>query len=286
MLRLMIACVLGLVGMNRCCGENLDDGIYPVASEGTLVSLAGGGEARLGKRRNSTWDKAAMKSRSNDNTRFAVELHEFKSAEGDDPATVVLVIDGVAMPFHSRIQPADGPATLVFNVDGEEASRRVATKLKVQPVLRKHPGHRVILTLTPDKESYKIGDSVSLKVGIRNIGDVPILFQKGGKQRGPRDNQFRFIAHGGAGMGKAVADTGDPDNHGGLSSLRMLKPGETIEDTVALDKWFTFSAPDTYRVTGVFELELSEMPDRWLRRVIWEELVAGECLVKVEAKQQ
>jgi hypothetical protein len=140
--------------------------------------------------------------------------------------------------------------------------------------------------LTPDKESYRPGEPVTLAVDICNVGDVPILFQMGGKQRGARNNQFRFLAYGAAGSGKAVPDTGDPWHHGGLCSLRLLAPGESIRETVGLDKWFRFTEPDTYRITGMFELELSHMPERFLRTTIWDDLAVGECLIKVVGRDK
>src|SRR5262249_42107916 len=128
--------------------------------------------------------------------------------------------------------------------------------------------------------------AIKLTVEICNVGDQPILFRMGGQQRGARNNQFRFLAYAGAGSGNAVSDTGNPIHFGGLSSLRPLKPGESVRETVELERWFKFSQPDTYRITGLFELELHDMPDRVTSTTIWEDLATGECFIKVVANDK
>jgi hypothetical protein len=285
MRRWITAVILAFLAATFAPAAEIADGIYPVASAGGHdVKLSGGDWVALGSRRTGTWERAEVRSTSSDNSRFDVILRNVdKAVDRGEPATIVLVVNGVGMASHGQSHSADGTIDLSFTLHGEDEARKVAAVLKTEPVLRKHPGHRVVLRLTPDKESYRPGEPVPLAVDIFNVGDVAILFQNGGKQRGARNNQFRFMAYAGYGAGKAVPDTGNPWNHGGLSTLRPLKPGESERITVGLDKWFTFTTPDTYRVTGLFELELHHMPERSLRATIWEELVVGECLIKVEA---
>src|SRR5262249_62247593 len=105
----------------------------------------------------------------------------------------------------------------------------------------------------------------------------------GGQQRGPRHNQFRFLAQHGHGTGKAVPDTGDPNNFGGKSWRVDLKPGEVFTKTVDLGRWFTFDDPDTYRITGMYSFEVHE-PDRY--QAIWDDLAVGQCFVRVVAKNR
>lgn len=104
----------------------------------------------------------------------------------------------------------------------------------------------------------------------------------GGKRRGSRDNQYRFLAYRGSGEGKAVPDTGDPTHHGGLGGVRTLEPGKSFTSIVALDKWFQFDAPDTYRITGIFELEFHEPGSQ--HNPIWNDFTAGDRLVRVVPK--
>jgi hypothetical protein len=269
---------------NLVRAEELADGIYPIGGNVRHVKLSGGDWVGVGTMRTSTWERAEMRSVANDNLRFVIHLFNVdKAVEKGEPATVVLVVNDVALPFHSRVEHADGKLDLAFTIEGAGDVRKIADVLKVEPIPRKHPGHRVVLKLTPDKESYRPGEAVTLTVDICNVGDKAILFQMGGKQRGTRNNQFRFLCYCGAGSGKAVADTGNPWHHGGLCTMKPLAPGESVRETVALDKWFTFAEPDTYRVTGLYEMEMSEMPERFLRKTIWDELAVGECMIKVVA---
>jgi len=76
-------------------------------------------------------------------------------------------------------------------------------------------------------------------------------------------------------------------NFGGIASNRTLKPGESFTASVALDKWFTFLEPDTYRVTGMYELELYDPNEQGgFGRAIWSDLVAGDCPVIVRPKAE
>jgi hypothetical protein len=284
MSRFTIVCAVALLATFTANAAEVADGIYPTTGPGQDVKLSGGDWITLGKLRTATWERADVQSQDKDNTRFMVHLINVdKTVDLGAPGTDVLCVNGIGLPYHGSSRQGDGRIDLWFKLDGADDARKVAAALKTEPVLRKHPGHRVVLKLTPDKETYRPGEPVTLAVDITNVGDVPVLFTDGGKQRGARNNQFRFLAYGTGGHGKAVPDTGDPWHHGGLSSLRPLKPGESVRHTVNLDKWFTFTQPDTYRITALFELELHHMPERFMRTTIWDELVVGECSIKVVA---
>jgi hypothetical protein len=290
MSRFLTACVVCLVTVAGGPADEIEDGIYALkpGGEGRHVKLSGGAEVVLGQRRGGTWARAAMESVTNDNSRFVVELSKVGPLDNSGgPATVVLVIDGVCMPFRGGSGLDGGPLELWFTVSGEEAARKVAARLKVEPRRRKHPGHRIAVRWVPDKEAYRVGEPITLTMELKNVGDTPIAFRNGGQQRGPRNNQFRFLAYRSHGYGKAVPDTGDPTNFGGLGGVLTYKPGETFTDTVRLDKWFAFTEPDTYRVTGLYELELHETSPRRVHDVpIWDDFAVGDCLIKVVAKEK
>ena len=59
--------------------------------------------------------------------------------------------------------------------------------------------------------------SITLTFELKNAGDKPVTIRIGGSQRGPRDNQCRFIAQRCYGLGKGVPDTCEPNNFGGMS---------------------------------------------------------------------
>jgi hypothetical protein len=267
-----------------------EPGIYSW-SEGPAprIKRNDGAEIVLGKLLGKTFGQATMHSVKNDNSQFVLQLKNAGPLAAEATSSyMALMIDGICLGVWSHSDPhANGTMDLSCSVYGEEAAKRVAAALKIDLPRRKHPGHRFETRFVPEKESYGAGEPVTLKMEIRNTGAAPFTFMVGGKQRGPRDNQFRFLAYRSYGMGKAVADTGDPLNFGGIGSYHTLKPGETLTKSITLDKWFTFTEADYYRITGIYELELYDFapPDRF-GSPIWDDLAVGDCLVRVVAKDK
>jgi RNA polymerase sigma factor (sigma-70 family) len=267
---------------------DLEPGIYTYRydGEGKRVRRADGAEVVLGPRVGRGFGAASLTSISNDNSQFTLHLTRAGPITGrPDDGWRAVVIDGLVLGVWGNSGPNDdGTINLSMNVPGA-AAKKVAEALKVEPRPRKHPGHRIETRWTPEKGAFAVGEPVVLRLEIKNTGEVPIAFMNGGKQRGPRNNQFRFLAYRGSGHGKAVPDTGDPTNFGGIAGQVTLKPGETFTATVAIDKWFTFTDPDTYRVTGMFELGLQARPEeRVFGEVVWDDLAVGDCLVTIVPK--
>jgi hypothetical protein len=229
-----------------------------------------------------------MFSVANDNTRFALDL----KGAGPIPAKrtapyFALVLDGyvLAVAGHSDPHP-DGTMDFGAPVFGAEPAKAVEQRLKIDARRRGHPGHRLLTTWTPGKPRYQAGEPVTLRMTIKNVGDKPISFRVGGQQRGLRDNQFRFLAYRSGGWGKAIADSGDPTNFGGISTWRDLKPGEEFSHEVNLSHWFKFTEPDSFRITGLYELELFDLkPDGSHGNTVWQDFAVGECTVYVEARR-
>jgi hypothetical protein len=271
--------------------DKLEDGIYIWVADGPgrRVKRNDGAEVVLVRRLSGAFGKATLRSLANDNSRFRLELKNagpLAGIEGGAPLAVVIAGVCQAAFGQSDLHP-DGTLDLAIDFRGEKEAEKIAARLKVKPFLRKHPGHRYTVRWTAEKESYQVGEAVTLKMEIRNVGEAPFTFRVGGQQRGPRDNQFRFLAYRSSGHGRAVHDVGDPVNFGGISSNRTLKPGETFTAKVALDRWFSFLEPDNYRVTGLYELEMYDSNDQGsFARAIWNDLASGDCLVAVRAKSE
>lgn len=123
---------------------------------------------------------------------------------------------------------------------------------------REHPGHRMMAKFIRSKSRYKAGEPVEVSLKITNVGDTPFAFQQGGKQRGPRDNQFTFSAD--EEGEKMLPDIGSPRHMGGLSSYTKLAPGESVEILVDLSNWFNFERGKHYRIYGSYWMELVD-PD-------------------------
>jgi hypothetical protein len=268
--------------------EPLADGVYAVHYEGQgkTVRRTDGAEIILAERLTDRFGQASMFSVVNDNTRFALDL----KGAGPLPAKrtapyFAVVLDGHVLAVAGHTDPHPD-ATMDFGVQvfGEGAAKAVERRLKIDARRRSHPGHRLLTTWTPTKPRYRTGETATLRLTVKNVGDKPISFRVGGQQRGPRDNQFRFLAYRSGGWGKAIADGGDPTNFGGVSTWRDLKPGEEFTHDVNLSHWFKFTEPDSYRITGLYELELSDVkPDGSHGVTVWEDFAVGECTVYVEA---
>ncbi len=274
----------------KLAADKIEDGVYLLLfeGEGKKVRLADGYEGILGKRvSESIGVGGKLQSVSNDNTRFIFKVNKLGPLPNEvtDQQTA-LVVDGLIFHLGRPEKLADDGITNSWvNVYSAEVARVLAARYKVEPELRKHPGHRYEVRWLPDKQEYRVGETITLKMELKNTGTGPLRFTFGGKQRGARNNQFRFIAQTGNGWGKSVPDIGDPLNFGGISTSNTLKPGETFTADVDLSKWFSFSQPDTYRITGVFEMPVidPESSDGF-SPLIWDDLVVGECLVRVTGK--
>jgi hypothetical protein len=227
-----------------------------------------------------------MRSISNDGSVYRLELKGAGPlSKPSENHRLAVVIEGVCLlPGDAKGPSDEGLFDLWYTIRGKKFANTVADYLRIEPEERKHPGHRFEVYWTPDRSSYAVGEAVTLTMTIRNTGDAPFTFFVGGQQRGPRDNQFRFLAYAGHGSGKAVPDTGDPLNFGGKGWYQTIRPGEAFTRSANIDKWFAFPEPDTYRVTGIFEMNLYGSRTREFDEVIWDDLAVGECLVRIVGK--
>jgi hypothetical protein len=269
--------------------EKLENGVYVLKFEGPgrKVRLADGYDGFLGKRLSpSVGVGESLQSMTNDNTRFLFtidKLGPLPPAAAENQSA--LVVEGLV--FHlgrPEKPPGDGIWNTSVNVYSPEATRTLAARYKVEPQLRKHPGHRYEVRWLPGKRQYEVGEAVTLAMELKNTGSGPLRFTFGGKEQGPRDNQFRFIAQSGHGYGKSLPDIGDPENYGGKVMGKVLQPGETFTTKVDLSKWFAFSSADTYKITGIFEMPIIDPASAdGFRPLLWDDLAVGECSVRVVA---
>jgi len=287
MQKIVIAGLFCFLGGGALTAAQVEDGIYLRAEDdgGRRVELSHptADHVMVGERIGKGFGEATMDSVANDNSQYVLRLRGAGPVSAGRLGQTALVIDGVALLVWGHTDP--GPhdrVELSATIYDREAAERVAKRLGVEPRNRDDPGHRLTVHWSPDKPSYKVGEPVMLTMEIRNVGDVPVAFRVGGQQRGARDNQFRFIAHGMSGYGSGMPDTGDPSHHGGPSSRPVVKPGESFTKSVEVTRWFTFEKAGTYRITGIYELNLADPADeRLMGPVLWEELVAGECTVRI-----
>lgn len=148
---------------------------------------------------------------------------------------------------------------------------------------REHPGHRLMARFIRSKSTYKAGEPVEVSLKITNVGDTPVAFQQGGKQRGARDNQFTFSAEEAGEM--MLPDIGSPRHMGGLSSYRKLSPGESVEIPVDLSNWFNFERGKHYTIYGSYWMELVDpegIRSSHFPRYLWNDTVSHTFGISME----
>jgi hypothetical protein len=281
-----LLCLTIFLGLAPAPNPTLPNGFYEILDKGAGTSFPcnDGRELILGKSLGKEFGAPTIRSRNNGNTDFGVFLKgAAKLWDGPEPLAMAIVVDNVCMRLSGHTIPnTDSTRDLWFTVAGEEPAGRVARALKCELQLRQDPGHRLTVKWTPDKETYQVGDTITLKFELKNAGKEKVTFRIGGTQRGPRDNQYRFVAQSGYGGGKGVPDTGDPNNFGGMSWTKTLRPDEVYEAKIELNKWFKFETADSYRITGIWQLHLEDPTREGFDQGLWDDLVCGECVVKVE----
>jgi hypothetical protein len=189
---------------------------------------------------------------------------------------VALYVDGFCARFRGS---SFGSVSYTINATAPApAAQAFAKYFGVALRLRTRPVNKLVTTFTPARDAFTPDEIVPVMMEIVNGGSDVVSFTVGGSNRGRRDNQFSFTARGPTGV---VPDTGDSFNLGGLSYFQKLRPGETFRKEVDLRKWFTFSQPGVYSITGAFVLEFTD-PSTTDWFVIWRDKAAGSFSVRIQ----
>lgn len=114
------------------------------------------------------------------------------------------------------------------------------------------------IKLTADKETYFLGENILLHYEVKNTGTEPIMVELGGDYRGaPRHARFQVIATDEA--GSAMDDpTPNPQNHGGFGGRQIIKPGETLVESLPIMRYRLFDNPGKYTLRVAHDLGWSE----------------------------
>ena len=231
------------------------DGLYH-ATETNDPPRAGALPARRGTR--ATWlvpgaplraRRALLFSESNDNSRFQLLLW----LEGESAVREAALIVGGAALLSEGGGSDNGVSTLNF----ELASSEAAGASRVLSITRqdRHPvPQRIAAAFAPTHPSYVIGDPVEVVLTLDNPPGAPtVTINRGGRQRGPRDNQFSFtITRDGA----AVAPV-DGQDFGGISQMQPFAPTTRMELRASLDRWAKLDRAGHYDVTCSYETTIS-----------------------------
>jgi hypothetical protein len=268
-------------------GAGIEDGFYRESdnASGQAVADPNRSGLRLGAKQSIKVTRAEITSQDNANTQFEVTVTT--PHDGDQAGLIVVLAIGGKLYPRSGWSSSQQQDQLSFPVSGADNARDLARYFGVPITYRKHPGYKMLVSFTPSSPEFEVGQEVQVAMRIQNVGSDAFAFEQGGRNRAARDCQYTFVARLGD---KQVDDIGSNWNMGGLSFTRVLKPGEVFTNSVALNKWFAFDQPGTYRVQGSYHLafkQLNEMNEavQFSWRPIWEDYATGEFTVKITPAQ-
>ena len=276
--------LLLLVGACALGADQPGDGIYLWSKDGSAppITSQAGKKMFLGARQDLKIQSLDLSSRNNANTRFNLSL-TLPYDKNIGPSSYILIVSGTA---YEQIASGAGrenasqekTSSISFRILGDKNARQVSQYLKTPIVYRKHPRHNLLVSFTPTKQEFSIGDEVTATLRITNVGTNTISFLQGGRNRAERDNQYVFCARYKL---QQVEDIGTSGHTGGLGRWCVLKPGEVFEDKISLSKWFSFDKAGTYEVHGSYYLDFND-PDDESRRTIWEDYVSADFIVIIK----
>lgn len=271
---LLILAVLHCTGVSAAA---IDDGLYAIGDSGPIVRTVDGREIHLAEKLDEKGIRVLwLRSESNDNSTFTLSLAK----------------DGVFSIAFNRMALCVAEHCIAFSGSGRNGDREVsidawfnslaaanayAKFFGTTVMMRAHPGHMLVTRFVPAKTTSSKDEVIPVTLEIKNVGTAEVTFQVGGANRGARDNQFGFTAYG----LKAVPDTGDPSNFGGLSYNHTLKSGQTFTKDVDLRKWFTFTEPGLYILTGTYQLTFFD-PGIRDHFVVWDDYATARFLITVK----
>jgi hypothetical protein len=247
----------------------------------------------LGDKLAARFDHPALISDTNDNSHLDLSV-ECLLAREDERKPMAILLAGKTF-YVKAMTHAGGRFYLQADVAGPEIAQAVADELNIKPKFRTHPGHQWVVSLRPDKDSYQVGDPITLTLTIKNVGQTTLSFTDGVLPPGWRNNQFEFVAFKHVGFETPMADTGNASIRVMGSTLEavvpgeappkpprpiVLKPGEEFKTDVNLGDWFKFDAPDSYRVRALYHVLLQTL-DR-SQQVLWDDCAVGQCTFRID----
>jgi hypothetical protein len=158
--------------------------------------------------------------------------------------------------------PKDTFNVVWMKAHGQDEAEAIVKWFSVACALRSPPGYKLDARFVPLKPEFTTNEPVVVKFQLKILDERTVIFQRGGQQRGSRDNQYGFRAQfsNQKVWGQAVTDIGNPRNHGGLCGLVPLESGKAFEDQIDLKKWFAFDQPGTYLIHGFYQLDFYRPP--------------------------
>jgi hypothetical protein len=112
--------------------------------------------------------------------------------------------------------------------------------------------------------TFSVVSGTVVRVELTHTGKDPVGVILGGRQRGPRDNQFHFAVQ----RDGVLLPELEGYDFGGLSTVQLLLPGQSLQREADAALWARFDAAGLYRLSCRYEATLvprgdfPEYPDR------------------------
>jgi hypothetical protein len=194
--------------------------------------------------------RTVLFSEDNANTRFQL-LVEFPS--GGHRCVDGAVVLGTSAVSSNGYGSNGRDCSLSFQLDATLATS-AARVMRVARQDRRPAGVRVQGTFAPSAAVYRAGQLVEIVLTLQNpVGAPRVLRHQGGRQRGPRDNQFSFRI---TRDGQPVPEVPGMD-FGGLGGAAPFDPGQSAQLRAPLDRWGDVSRPGHYVVECAYETQFS-----------------------------
>ena len=237
------------------------DGLYLLASEHTspvanaLPSTTPQGQRYVVPGARLSSPEVFIRAQDNANTTFSVSVryaHPPGVVTGDQCTRAILRFGRETLVSHGWGGDSDSCDTS-FIVDAATATR-IATVLHVARLDRHPIGDGVIGTFATARRSYRVGEPIEIVLVMDNpVGSPSVAWERGGANRGPRDDQFDFTL---TRDGQQVARI-EAMNFGGLSQMDELAASERDEARTLLAPWADLSQPGHYEARCSFRTMFS-----------------------------
>jgi hypothetical protein len=281
MSKIILLTTLFLITNNPVLSEKQpEDGFYLLALDNNVTQeyrSQDGTKFSLREKQTLTIQECEITSSNNENTQFYLSV-KMPYDDKVNSSWNILFVEGTAYRQISSGSSKKETMSKGFKISGEENAKQVSKYLNTPIQYRKHPGYNFLVTFTPAKKQFNIGEEVTTTLRIKNVGDKAFKFQKGGRNRALRDNQYIFTAYF---EGSQVPDIGTNSHLGGLAFISSIKPGEVFEDKISLSKWFSFNEAGTYDIHGLYYLDFQDA-DINHYRTIWQDYASADFIVKIK----
>lgn len=195
-------------------------------------------------------DRTLLYSTSNDNTRYALDVRRNVRSARDCGEGLLSVLGRTVASSSYGSGPQE--CSLHFELDRAVADA-VARRFAVRRQDRSPVGETVTGTFRTERARYAPGEDVVVVLTLANpAGSGVVQWQRGGRQRGPRDNQFSFRV---TRDGQVVTPI-EAFDFGGLTGFMELAPGASFEVRTPLAPWADLGARGRYEVECTYETVL------------------------------